>query len=183
MVNAHRDASPGTINFLLGHDASKATINTRDQDGFLPLHLLALGLKGYRTEDPDKRSNVSKCLSMYLEAEPIATADFLTAIQDLPDWLEETAVVSRHVRDVLNDKIVKRFPTSILMLDGYLFLVLIVCFAITTKNNIDLRFDPDNTENNSRAALAILFVGAAYFFFRELVQVASVMALGSFANW
>ena len=43
MVNAHRDASPGTIQFLLGYDESKATINTRDKDGFLPLHLLALG--------------------------------------------------------------------------------------------------------------------------------------------
>lgn len=186
MVNAHRDASPGTIQFLLEHESSKATINTRDQDGFLPLHLLALGLKGYRTEDPEKRSNVSHSLSMYLAAEPVPTADFLTAIQDLPDWLGETAVVSKHVRNVLNNKIVKRFPTSILMLDGYLFLVLIVCFGITTKNHIDMRFTKDSAkpiENSSQAALAILFVGAAYFFFRELVQVISIISLGSFSNW
>lgn len=183
MVNAHRDASPGTIQFLLSYEESKATINTRDQDGFLPLHLLALGLKGYRTDDPDKRTNVSQSLALYLEAEPIPTADFLTAIQDLPDWLEETAVVSRHVRNVLNEKIVKRFPTSILMLDGYMFLVLIVCFAMTTKNHIDLRFNDPNAENTTVPALVFLFIGDLYFFMRELVQVVSVISLGSFGNW
>jgi len=137
MVNAHRDSSPGVISFLLHeHAASKATINTRDNDGYLPLHLLALGLRGYRADDPAKRSNVSESLSMYLDAEPISAADFLTAIQDLPDWLQDTAVVSRHVRNVLNRKIVQRLPTSILMLDGYWLIVIIVCFEVTTRNHV-----------------------------------------------
>jgi len=121
---------------------------------------------------------------MYLDAEPVPTADFLTAIQDLPEWLEETAVVSKHVRNTLNEKIAKPFPTSILMLDGYLLIVLIVCFAITSKNHIDLRFDDTATvTNDTQAALAVLFVGAAYFFLREFVQMISLMSLGSFSNW
>ena len=104
MVNAHRDASPDVIRFLLDRPDSKATVNARDQDGYLPLHLLALGLKGYKSDDPVKRNNVSNCLSQYLAAEPAAAADFLTAIQDLPEWLQDTAVVSKHVRNVLNRK-------------------------------------------------------------------------------
>lgn len=183
MVNAHRDASPNTIRFLLSHPDSNGTINTRDKDGFLPLHLLALSLKGYRMDEPEKRFNVSESLSMYLEAEPVPTADFLTAIQDLPDWLQDTAVVSKHVRNVLNDKIARRFPTSFLMLDGYFLMVWIVCFAISSKNHIDLRFDPDETENTSKGALVFVFVASVYFFFRELIQVVSLISLGSFGNW
>lgn len=182
MVNAHRDESPNVIRFLLDQPESLATINTRDQDGYLPLHLLAMGLKGYRA-DPDKRSNVSECLTMYLEAEPRAAADFLTVIQDLPDWLQDTAVVSKHVRNILNEKIVQRFPTSILMLDGIVLVVLIINFAITTRNHINLRFDPENFENETGASLVMVFVGATYFLLREIVQFASLMSLGSLSSW
>jgi ankyrin repeat protein len=192
MVNAHRDASPNTIRFLLQRSPeSKQTINERDNDGFLPLHLLALSLKGYRMDELERRHNVGESLSLYLEAEPIPTADFLTAIQDLPDWLHDTAVVSRHVRNVLNDKIAKRFPTSILMLDGYLLLVWIVCFAVSTHATIDARFgpnsgDPSGSNKGGSAggpALIICFVACVYFFFRELIQVVSLISLGCFSNW
>lgn len=183
MVNAHRDASPNTIRYLLSRPDSKATINTRDQDGFLPLNLLALALKGYRTEDPEKRNNVSSCLSMYLEAEPIPAADFLTAIQDLPDWLQDTAVVSKHVRNVLNLKIAKRFPTSILMLDGYMLIVMIVCFEITSENHINLFFAPETTADTSHVALVILFVATVYFILRETIQIFSLASMGSLSNW
>jgi ankyrin repeat protein len=187
MVNAHRAASPDTIRFLLQSHyvdvESKETINARDHDRYTPLHLLALGLKGYRAADAEKRGNVAESLGLYLGAEPKATADFLTAIQDLPDWLQDTAVVSKHVRNVLNQKIAKRFPTSILIMDGYMLIVLVVCFAMTTKNNIDLRLDPANTTNHTQVALWILFAAVVYFFWREVVQIASLISLGSFKNW
>lgn len=186
MVNAHRDASPDTIRFLLTFPSSRATINTRDQDGYLPLHLMTLGLKGYsRAEsDQDKRFNVSESLRLYLDAEPMPVADFLTAIQDLPDWLQDTAVVSSHVRNVVNEKIVKRFPTSILLMDGYMLMIVIICFAVTTKNHIDLRFDRENYQDTTQAALVFLFIGAIYFIFRELVQIVSLASIGSLnAYW
>jgi Ankyrin repeats (3 copies)/Ion transport protein/Ankyrin repeats (many copies) len=182
MVNAHRDESPNVIRFLLDQPDSLATINTRDHDGYLPLHLLALGLKGYRA-DPDKRTNVSECLTMYLAAEPKPTADFLTVIQDLPDWLQDTAVVSKHVRNILNEKIVQRFPTSILMLDGIFLVVLIINFAFSTRNHINIRFDPDNYQNETGGALVMVFAGATYFLLRELVQFASLMSLGNLSSW
>lgn len=185
MVNAHRDASPGVIRFLLDQEVSRGTINSRDKDGYLPLHLMALGLKGYRADETEKRANVSECLQMYLAAEPFAAADFLTAIQDLPDWLQDTAVVSKHVRNILNEKIAQRFPTSILMLDGMFLVLLIVSFALTTRNHISLRFDPDNpdVENDTQGLLVLLFLGGTYFLVRELVQIASLMSLGSLSSW
>lgn len=131
MVNAHRDASPGVISFLLEHSVNRAElVNLRDHDGYLPLHLLALGLKGFKADEPNQRNNVAECLKMYLGAEPRASADFLTALQDLPDWLQDVAVVSPHVRNILNKKIVQRIPTAVLMLDGYFLLLIIISFEI-----------------------------------------------------
>lgn len=190
MVNAHRDASPGVIRFLLDRPMSKQTINSRDQDGYLPLHLMALGLKGYKPDDREKRAHVSDCLEMYLAAEPVAAADFLTAIQDLPGWLQDRAVVSKHVRNILNEKIVQRFPTCILMLDGMFLFALIICFASTTQKHIDLRLGSDDyiqekgiTRGETTGTLAFLYVGAGYFVMRELMQMASLMSLNGLAKY
>jgi hypothetical protein len=182
MVNAHRDASPGVISFLL-ENGSASTVNIRDHEGYLPLHLLALGLKGYRADEPEQRSNVSDCLAMYLAAEPVAPADFLTALQDLPDWLQDVAVVSPHVRNILNEKIVQRFPTSILLLDGYFLLAIIVCFEIATRNHIDIRLGVPPAENHTQGSLVVLFIGGSYFLLRELMQIISLWSLGSLSSW
>ena len=199
MVNAHRDASPGVIRFLLEGDG-KLTVNMRDHEGNLPLHLLALGLKGLPLDEPEKLNNVAECLKLYLAAEPFASPDFLTALQDLPDWLQEVAVVSPHVRNILNQKIVQRFPTSILMLDGYWLIVIIFCFERTTTNHIDALFAPNSggmtdgpgsffdsngesqTEDRT-GALIVLFIGASYFLLRELIQIISLWSLGSLSSW
>ena len=45
MVNAHRDSSPEVLQFLLD-SAGNDTVNLRDDEGNLPLHLLNLGLRG-----------------------------------------------------------------------------------------------------------------------------------------
>eukprot|EP00545_Synedropsis_sp_CCMP1620_P004645 CAMPEP_0119005156 /NCGR_PEP_ID=MMETSP1176-20130426/1557_1 /TAXON_ID=265551 /ORGANISM="Synedropsis recta cf, Strain CCMP1620" /LENGTH=861 /DNA_ID=CAMNT_0006956929 /DNA_START=352 /DNA_END=2937 /DNA_ORIENTATION=+ len=182
MVNAHRDASPGVISFLLEHSGNRAElVNLRDHDGYLPLHLLALGLKGFKADEPNQRNNVAECLKMYLGAEPRASADFLTALQDLPDWLQDVAVVSPHVRSILNRKIVQRFPTAVLMLDGYCLLLIIIFFEIASSANIDARFTGEETD--TVVPVIILFVGGTYFLLRELVQIISLWYLGSFSSW
>ena len=182
MVNAHRDSTPHVVEFLLQHAEGVQTANTRDSDGYLPLHLLALALRGYRADDPTKRNNVSKSLALYLNAEPYAAADFLNALQTLPDWLQDTAVVSPHVRYVLNEKIVQRLPTAFLMMDGYMLVVIIVCFGMATANHIDLRYD-STAENDTHGQLVFLFVGASYFLWREVIQIVSLLNLGSFSSW
>lgn len=186
MVNAHRDASPGVIAFLL-EGPGKASVNRRDHDGYLPLHLLAKGLENFKADSHDQRNNVSECLQMYLSAGPDPGADFLTALQDLPDWLKDTAVINPHVRNILNQKIIQRFPTSILMLDGYWLIALIITFERASKNHIEMRYqnDGDNivVENTTEIDLIILFLGAAYFLMRELVQVISLISLGGLHTW
>ncbi|MEM7589729.1 MAG: hypothetical protein AAF320_06215 [Myxococcota bacterium] len=69
--------------------------------------------------------NVQKCLEYLLNAEPTPTADFFTALQSLPDWLKDGAVVMPVVQHLLNEKISQRFPTFILMLDFYVLVVII----------------------------------------------------------
>mmetsp|Transcript_26941 Transcript_26941/g.41272 ORF Transcript_26941/g.41272 Transcript_26941/m.41272 type:complete len:908 (-) Transcript_26941:238-2961(-) len=217
MVNAHRAASPGVIRFLLENSDSSA-VNIRDSDGYLPLHLLAAGLKGARKDDEDdQRSNVSECLKMYLDAKPIASADFLTALQDLPDWLQDVAVITPHVRNLLNEKIVQRFHTMILMTDGFMLLILIACFERATKFDLERRYwlnaepnlppntnctdlnatlitnitlvtqcDKYNFDSNTTTPTGchiMLFIGAMYFFARELIQIISLISLNSFGSW
>jgi len=180
MVNAHRAASPNVVRFLLENSGSEL-VNGRDHDGYLPLHLLAMGLRGYKADGQEQRNNVSECLKQYLAARPTASADFLTALQDLPEWLQDVAVVSPHVRNILNKKIVQRFPTMVLILDFYFLMTIIVCFDIATREQIDARFE--GSESNTLIPIIILFFGGTYFLVRELVQIASLWSLGSFSSW
>jgi hypothetical protein len=180
MVNAHRDASPGVLRFLLDN-AGKETVNVRDHEGNLPLHLLNLGLKGLNLDEPEKLFNVAECLKLYLDSEPYASPDFLAALQDLPDWLQDVAVVSLHVRNILNEKIIQRFPTSILMLDGIMLMAIIVCFELATTRFID---DKVGTGGESIfGPLLLLFAAAGYFVLREFVQVLASLSLGAFSSW
>jgi hypothetical protein len=185
MVNAHRDASPGVLSFLLETEGSK-TVNIRDHEGNLPLHLLNLGLKGLNLDEPDKLSNVADCLKLYLAAQPSASPDFLAALQDLPDWLQDVAVVSPHVRTILNKKIIQRFPTSILMLDGYMLMLIIICFEIASTGHIDIRSNSNEDvaeKGSAEYSRYMLYLGASYFLTRELMQVVGLWSLGTLTSW
>lgn len=180
MVNAHRDASPGVLSFLL-KNASKDIVDVRDHEGNLPLHLLNLGLKGLNLEEPEKMYNVAECLKLYLASEPYASPDFLAALQDLPDWLQDVAVVSPHVRTILNEKIIQRFPTSILMLDGIMLMAMIVCFELATTRFIDDHVGPGG--ESLVGPLILLYTAVGYFFFREFIQIVASLTLGAFSSW
>jgi len=189
MVNAHRDASPGVIQFLL-ENAGSELVNVRDHEGYLPLHLLALGLKGFKADDHEQRSNVSECLRVYLVAEPKPTADFLTALQDLPDWLQDVAVVTTHVRKILNEKIVQRFPTFMLFLDLFIYLCLVVVFSLTSTAEIKARYTSSDEDGDKyefpeilTKLIVVLYLGATYFLIRELFQIVSLWSLGSISSW
>merc|ERR1712226_705308 len=69
------------------------------------------------------------------------------------------------------------------MLDGYFLIILIVCFGLATANHIDIRYPEGKEENNTKEALALLFVGASYFLIREIIQIMSLLSLGSFNSW
>mmetsp|Transcript_4676 Transcript_4676/g.7059 ORF Transcript_4676/g.7059 Transcript_4676/m.7059 type:complete len:918 (+) Transcript_4676:152-2905(+) len=178
MVNAHRPASTSVLRFLLSVQNSDA-VNARDREGHLPLHPLASIAAKLRPEDQTKRQNIIQCLRMYLEAKPNATADFLTDIQSLPKWLREFAVVTPHVQGVLNMKIVQRFPSSLLLLDGYAHILIIVCFTVASLAFIN----PEEEENEKPRFVNALFFGGAYLLLREVVQSVSFISLGFFRTW
>jgi len=192
MVNGQRDTSPDVLKFLLD-TAGRETVNLRDTEGNLPLHLLNLGLKGVDLDsDNEKLSNASECLRIYLAAKPKASADFLAEIQNLPEELLDVAVVSPHVRKILNSKIVRRFPTSVVMMDMYMYILLIVAFEVASTHHIEVRFSNTYKDINGEAIEVPipeettlehifrygLFLGVAYFLLRELTQLASLVGLG-----
>jgi hypothetical protein len=98
MVNAHRQSSPKVVGFLLEKNADEIT-NSYDDDNHLPIHLLAMASK-FPPEKVVERKNAADCLTLYLDAKPKSSADFLTAIQTLPEWLRDIAVISDHIQDV-----------------------------------------------------------------------------------
>jgi hypothetical protein len=59
-------------------------------------------------------------------------------------------------------------------------------YNTTNEARIDMypdRDPPGQYENHTQGALAILFVGAGYFLMRELVQILSLLSLGSMSSW
>ncbi|KAL7463686.1 hypothetical protein ACHAXS_004042 [Conticribra weissflogii] len=183
MVNAHRSTSATVIEFLLENNASEI-INEYDDDRHLPIHLLAMASK-FPPERVTERQNASACLGVYLDARPKASADFLTAIQKLPTWLRDEAVISDHIQDILNHKIVMRFPTMILLLDFFFLVLSIVFFEITTVTSIDHFFTEDTDEPLPPTNTGYIFVTlicAGYFLLREIVQMISLLALGNISS-
>jgi len=186
MVNAHRKSSPNVVGFLLEKNAADI-INVYDDDNHLPIHLLAMASK-FPAEKVMERKNAADCLKLYLNAKPKASADFLTAIQTLPEWLRDIAVISDHIQNILNHKIVQRFPTMILILDFFFLILAIVMFEITTGDTIDYLFtqDLDTVDKKgpaNRGAVFITLLCGAYFLLREVVQMISLVALGNFSSW
>eukprot|EP00549_Striatella_unipunctata_P010752 CAMPEP_0118690736 /NCGR_PEP_ID=MMETSP0800-20121206/10283_1 /TAXON_ID=210618 ORGANISM="Striatella unipunctata, Strain CCMP2910" /NCGR_SAMPLE_ID=MMETSP0800 /ASSEMBLY_ACC=CAM_ASM_000638 /LENGTH=762 /DNA_ID=CAMNT_0006588423 /DNA_START=46 /DNA_END=2334 /DNA_ORIENTATION=- len=178
LSNAENPASPSAVRLLLSQN--RGIVNGTDR-GQHPLHVLASRAQSVTFE---QREYVQKCLEHYLNAEPSPTADFLTALQSLPDWLAERAVVIPVVQALLNEKISQRFPTAVLMLDFYFLCAIIVTFYFTVLESLQLRFDLD-PENDalSFAQLSPLYIGAVYFLIREVVQMLSLLSLGLFQTW
>jgi len=189
MVNAHRKSSPKVVGFLLEKNAMEI-INSYDDDRHLPIHLLAMASK-FPPEKVAERKNAADCLKLYLNAKPKASADFLTAIQTLPEWLRDIAVINDHIQDILNHKIVMRFPTMILLLDLLFLILIIVLFELESGKMIDYLFTKDNPEvpedqkkgRPDSASVIVMLVAGAYFLLREFVQIVSLLALGNFGSW
>jgi hypothetical protein len=218
MVNAHRQLSPIVVGTLLElQDKYCSTtlddtttnhltvddntiINNYDDDNHLPIHLLAMASK-FPPEKVTERSNATKCLILYLAAKPNASTDFLTAIQTLPEWLHDIAVISDHIQEVLDERIVMRFPTMILILDLTFLLLVIVMFEISSIQTIDYLFTLDNgggldnsssneivlaVATNTRPSdtpVIIVLVCGGYFTLRTILQIISHIGMGNISSY
>ena len=102
-------------------------------------------------------------------------------------------MISDHIQDILNHKIVMRFPTMILILDLLFLILVIVLFEMTTGDTIDYLFtndenNPNYDENDAKppankGQIFVTLLCGAYFLLRELVQIISLLALGNFGSW
>jgi hypothetical protein len=180
LSNAGRRAAPSAVRLLLS--LNRDIVNSIDE-GPLPLRVLA-GYAATVKDDDETRDSVHRCLEHLLNAEPDPTADFLTALQSLPDWLSERAVVVPIVQNLLNEKISQRFPTAVLMLDFYVLTMIIISYSMNFVDSIRKRTDEDKDNNAiDFVNLIPLYLGAAYFTLREVIQMISLLSLKSFNIW
>jgi hypothetical protein len=185
LSNAGRNTVPSAVRLLLS--LNKEIVNSID-GGPLPIRVLKEYTSTIKPEDEsrdEKRESVRKCLEHLLNAKPNPTADFLTTLQSLPDWLSERAVVMPAVQTMLNEKISRRFPTGVLMMDFYVIVAIIFNYSFAVADSINLRYG-DNPNGNYKietSKLILLYVGAGYFLIREMVQIISLIFLKSFKIW
>lgn len=194
LSNAGRKAAPAAVRLLL--TLHKEIINSTG-GGPLPLKVLAEYATTVRKDDKAQRQSVLKCLEHLLSFNPDPTADFFTALQSLPDWLQERAVVMPGVQALLNVKIAQRFPTGVLLSDFFVQIMVLVFYGLAVPNAIEERFalcDSSSTqqpvevgnekrEMNLSTMLIPLYIGAIYFVVRTFIQILSLLALGAFRVW
>lgn len=161
LSNAGRKTVPAAVRLLLSLDPD--IVDSIDK-GPLPLRVLAeyaLTIKKEDEKREEKRESVRRCLEHLLNANPEPTADFLTALQSLPDWLSERAVVLPVVQIILNEKISQRFPTAVLMLDFYVLVMIIYSYSVNVVQSIENRSDEDPANDAiDTKHLVPLYVGA-----------------------
>lgn len=177
MGNADRPNSPNVIKLLL-ELLDSGGMDVLDEENNIPLHLLSTKAQTVDESNIDARDNIEKCLEIYLKSSEKTSIEFLTCIQNMPEWLRDVAVIHPTVQTMLNTKISSRFPTMILMLDFYFLAAVIGAFSMTSLQSIDRRFNELNTTADSRsvsaALLSPLYIGALYFLLREITQMISV---------
>ena len=179
MGNGDRSFSPGLVNLLISIHA--AVVDSIDLEGQLPIHLLGARAHAIKRSEKEKCANCERCLGLYLNAQPKATADLLTALQSLPDWLRDVAVINPQVQKVLNEKISQRFPTAVTLLDFVFYVLVVAFFQLAVIESLNVR-NTDAIEFDHRLLIP-LYLAASWFVLREMVQVISLASLGLFKTW
>ena len=180
LSNAGRRAAPAAVRLLVSFN--RDIVNSRGGSSN-PLRVLAEFAATIK-EDYEQKESVHKCLEHLLNAEPEPTADFFTALQSLPDWLSEQAVVMEVVQTLLNEKISQRFPTMVLMVDFYVLAMVITSYSINVVESIDRRYNDDPEDKKiASTELIPLYLGGGYFLLREIVQMISLLSLKAFNVW
>ena len=95
------------------------------------------------------------------------------------------AVVEPFVQELLNEKISKRFPTAIMILDFYSIVITLVAYILAVIESINRRADNQYLDASVPFLylLPLYFVGV-YFLLRECIQILSFLHLGLFlSSW
>jgi hypothetical protein len=95
-----------------------------------------------------------------------------------------SAVVEPFVQELLNEKISKRFPTAIMILDFYSIVITLVTYIICVIESIDRRAENGTDDSMSMLSLLPLYIAGGYFAAREFIQILSFIHLGLFfSSW
>lgn len=157
-------------------------VNSVDNEGNLPIHLLSTRSQAIGEYATEQRTNCEKCLGLYLGANPKPTAELLMSLQSLPDWLKDLAVVNPVVQRFLNFKIAKPFPTAITIGDFIFYILVIVFYQRAVIWSIEERSNAAVSSLNSDYLVG-LYLAAFYFALREFVQAVSLATIGLFSTW
>jgi flagellar basal body-associated protein FliL len=167
--------APNVVRFIL--NLKPNLVNPDDDSGKNPfLFLLEHATHFNRIEDRKgalQRDSITKCLELLLAAGPRPTPTMFTALRSLPHWLFKKAILNRTIQVMMKNKIKGRFPTTLLMLDFFTQVMVIYFYQALVVRSIELR-QPATTEIDQSLQVLPLYVGAAYFGIRELVQIGSV---------
>ena len=85
MANCEQEESPGAVDTLLVAMGHCKTTNFKKH----PLDVLAERTKKFKDVSIKGCDNAQKCLTLYLRRKPDASTNFFTALQSLPQWLED----------------------------------------------------------------------------------------------
>jgi len=192
LSNANRNNSPGAVRVLLAQEKQLAN---SVGGGPLPLLVLAQFAKaGVNRNNPEEEDAAIGCLKHLLAADPKPTPRFFSALQRLPGFLRDKAVVTTSVQEMLNDKIAERFTTMILILDLYLQFVVLITYVFAVTESQRLRSESGKPEEvgfmytsplheynelGRWACMGGLYGGALYFIMREILQSVSLAFMGA----
>ena len=168
------------MGLLLSQNPS--VVDSIDQEGNLPMHLLATRSQAIGEYATEQRTNSQKCLALYLTANPKPTAELLMSLQSLPDWLRDLAVVNPVVQRILNIKISNPLPTAITLGDFIFYAMVILFFQLAVIESIKDREGGIGTFTEF-GYLWGLGIPAVYFALREFVQAVSLWSIGLFSTW
>mmetsp|Transcript_17614 Transcript_17614/g.43330 ORF Transcript_17614/g.43330 Transcript_17614/m.43330 type:complete len:840 (-) Transcript_17614:45-2564(-) len=137
LSNAGRKNAPSAVRLLLSQNPD--LVNSIG-GGPLPLLVLAqFAITGVDRNNEEQVDAVQGCLRHILNSKPKPTPEFFSALQRLPTFLQDRAVVMRAVQEMLNDKIAQRFPTMILILDLYMQLGVLAAYMFAVTNSQHMR--------------------------------------------
>jgi hypothetical protein len=157
LSNCDQEDCAAVVKTLLDHDRSVMTIDFEHKHH--PLYVLANRanrLKGIKLVEG--QANAVKSMNLFLDLGPMTTTNFFTALHTLPKWLLEKAVVHPKVQELLNDKISRRFPTAVMMIDFYAISTVLISFAFLVIEAIDIRADETLEENGVKSSKISKFV-------------------------
>ena len=89
MGNCQNDGSPGAIETILSVMSNHSEVKFEKH----PLTVFADRTRDFKNVSKQGCLNAQKCLQIYLRHKPHSSTNFFTALQSLPQWLQDIGMV------------------------------------------------------------------------------------------